>query len=58
MERDIIHRYNKDVVSTINFMGAYKGSYYFKWVKEMDIVSWDNYPRIDTLGAVWLWFMT
>ena len=21
---------------------------YFKWAKEMDIVSWDNYPRYDT----------
>jgi len=58
MERNIIRRYNKDVVITTNFMGAYKGLYYFKWVKEMDIVFWDNYPRIDTLGAVWLWSMT
>ena len=25
-------------------MGTYKGLDYFKWAKEMDIVSWDNYP--------------
>lgn len=48
MERDIIRRYNKDVIITTNFMGTYKGLDYFKWAKEMDIVSWDNYPRIDT----------
>ena len=29
-------------------MGTYKGLDYFKWAKEMDIVSWDNYPRYDT----------
>ena len=26
-------------------MEIYKGLDYFKWAKEMDIVSWDNYPR-------------
>lgn len=48
MERDIIRRYNKDVVITTNLMGTYKGLDYFKWAKEMDIVSWDNYPSFNT----------
>lgn len=48
MERDIIRRYNKDVPITTNLMGTYKGLDYFKWAKEMDIVSWDNYPSYNT----------
>ncbi len=48
MERDIIRRYNKDALITTNMMGAYKELDYFKWAKEVDIVSWDNYPRYDT----------
>ncbi len=48
MERDAIRRYDKDTVITTNLMGTYKGLDYFKWAKEMDIVSWDNYPSYDT----------
>lgn len=48
MERDIIRRYNKDVPITTNLMGTYKGLDYFKWAKEMDIISWDNYPSYNT----------
>jgi len=29
-------------------MGTYPMLDYFKWAKEMDVVSWDNYPAIDT----------
>lgn len=29
-------------------MGTFKGLDYFKWAKEMDVVSWDNYPSYDT----------
>ncbi|MFQ7551266.1 MAG: beta-galactosidase [Blautia marasmi] len=32
-------------------MGTYKGLDYFKWAKEMDVVSWDNYPSYNTPGA-------
>ena len=45
MERDAIRRYDKDTPITTNLMEIYKGLDYFKWAKEMDIVSWDNYPR-------------
>ncbi len=48
MERDIIRKYNPDALITTNLMGTYKGLDYFKWAKEMDIVSWDNYPTYKT----------
>lgn len=48
MERDIIRRYNPNTVITTNLMGTYKGLDYFKWAKEMDIISWDNYPSYNT----------
>lgn len=48
LERDTIRQYDKETVITTNLMGAYKGLDYFKWAKEMDIVSWDNYPSYDT----------
>lgn len=48
MERDIIRKYDRQIPITTNLMGTYKGLDYFKWAKEMDIVSWDNYPSYDT----------
>ncbi|HIU77276.1 MAG TPA: beta-galactosidase [Candidatus Pelethocola excrementipullorum] len=48
MERDAIRRTDKETPITTNLMGTYKGLDYFKWAKEMDIVSWDNYPGLET----------
>ena len=48
MERDIIREFDKETPITTNIMGTYKHLDYFKWGKEMDIVSWDNYPSYDT----------
>ena len=48
MERDVVRRYNSDTIITTNLMGTYKFLDYFKWAKEMDIVSWDNYPSYNT----------
>ena len=48
MERDEVRRYNPDTIITTNLMGTYKFLDYFKWAKEMDIVSWDNYPSYNT----------
>ncbi len=48
MERDTIRKYDKETPITTNLMGTYKGLDYFKWAKEMDIVSWDNYPSYNT----------
>ncbi|MGN0152781.1 MAG: beta-galactosidase [Wujia sp.] len=44
MERDIIKRHMPDAAVTTNLMGFYKPLDYFKWAKEMDFISWDNYP--------------
>lgn len=48
MERDAIRECDPSTPITTNLMGTYKGLDYFRWAKEMDIVSWDNYPSFDT----------
>jgi len=48
MERDAIRVHDKKTPITTNLMGVYKNLDYFKWAKEMDVVSWDNYPAYDT----------
>lgn len=48
MERDIIRRYDPETPITTNLMGTYKGLDYFRWAKEMDLISWDNYPSYNT----------
>lgn len=48
MERDIIKASGSKAPVTTNFMGTYKWLNYFKWAKELDIISWDNYPAYDT----------
>ena len=48
MERDAIRRFDSKTPITTNLMGTFKGLDYFKWAKELDIVSWDNYPSYDT----------
>ena len=47
-ERDAIREFDKETPITTNLMGTYKGLDYFKWAKEMDIISWDNYPSYNT----------
>jgi beta-galactosidase len=47
-ERDAIRKHDPDAVITTNLMGTYKQLDYFKWAKEMDIISWDNYPSYNT----------
>lgn len=34
-----------DVPVTTNFMGTYTGLNYWKFAPELDVISWDNYPR-------------
>ncbi len=46
-ERDAIRRHDNAPVTT-NLMGTYKQLDYFKWAKEMDVVSWDYYPAYNT----------
>ncbi len=44
MEKEAIRRYDEKTPVTTNLMGTYKTVDYFRWGKEMDFVSWDNYP--------------
>ena len=44
LERDVIKKVLPQAKVTTNLMGFYKPLDYFKWAKEMDFVSWDNYP--------------
>ncbi|PFN96784.1 beta-galactosidase [Bacillus sp. AFS076308] len=48
LERDVLKKYTPDIPVTTNLMGTYKELDYFKWGKEMDVVSWDNYPAYNT----------
>jgi len=48
MERDAIRKTDTITPITTNMMGTYKYLDYFKWAREMDIVSWDNYPSYNT----------
>lgn len=48
LERDAIREFDKETPITTNLMGTYKGLDYFKWAKEMDVISWDNYPSYNT----------
>ena len=48
MERDAIRKIDPTTPITTNLMGTFKGLDYFKWAKEMDLVSWDNYPAYNT----------
>ena len=48
MERDAIRKIDLTTPITTNLMGTFKGLDYFKWAKEMDLVSWDNYPSYNT----------
>lgn len=47
-ERDAIREFDSKTPVTTNLMGTYKPLDYFKFAKEMDIVSWDNYPAYNT----------
>ncbi|WP_430606494.1 beta-galactosidase [Enterococcus sp. DIV1368d] len=48
MERDAIRKIDPTTPISTNLMGTFKGLDYFKWAKEMDLVSWDNYPSYNT----------
>ncbi|MYL40793.1 beta-galactosidase [Virgibacillus salexigens] len=48
LERDAIRKHDQQIPITTNLMGLYEELDYFSWAKEMDVISWDNYPSIDT----------
>jgi beta-galactosidase len=45
LERDAIKEVTPQIPVTTNLMGFYKPLDYQKWGKEMDFISWDNYPQ-------------
>ena len=47
LERDELKKITPNLPITTNLMGFYKDLDYHKWAKEMDFVSWDNYPGYD-----------
>ncbi|QSF45728.1 beta-galactosidase [Paenibacillus tianjinensis] len=48
IEKEAIREHSKDIPVTTNLMGFYPELDYFEWAKHMDIISWDNYPALDT----------
>ena len=48
MEKEAIRKFDKETPLTTHMMGTFKGLDYFKWAKEIDVISWDNYPSYNT----------
>nr|WP_202887030.1 beta-galactosidase [Cohnella zeiphila] len=48
LEYDAIKKHTPNVPVTTNLMGFYPELDYFEWAKHLDVVSWDNYPSLDT----------
>ncbi|GEK58440.1 hypothetical protein MHA01_13450 [Marinococcus halophilus] len=47
-EYEAIKTYTPNLPVTTNFMGTYEGIDYFQWAPYLDVVSWDNYPGMET----------
>lgn len=43
-ERDAIRAFDAMHPITTNLMDTYEGADYFRWGREMDVISWDDYP--------------
>jgi len=48
LEYEAVKKYTPHIPVTTNLMGAFKELDYHKWAKHLDVVSWDNYPSLDT----------
>ncbi|MBD0380757.1 beta-galactosidase [Paenibacillus sedimenti] len=48
LEYEAIKKHTPHLPITTNLMGTYKPLDYFQWAKYMDVVSWDNYPSLNT----------
>ncbi|MFQ7303140.1 MAG: beta-galactosidase, partial [Beduini sp.] len=51
LEREAVRAITPNIPITTNLMGAYKPLDYQKWAKEMDFISWDNYPEYDAIAS-------
>lgn len=47
-EYEAIKSYTPNLPVTTNLMGTYEGIDYFQWAPYLDVVSWDNYPGMET----------
>lgn len=47
-ERDAIREHDAKHPITTNLMDIFEGLDYFKWGEQMDVISWDDYPFINT----------
>jgi len=47
-EYNAIKTITPNIEITTNLMGTFKPLDYFKWAKHMDVVSWDNYPGLNS----------
>lgn len=45
LERDAIRALTPDIPCTTNMMGTFPHLDYRKWAREIDVISWDCYPR-------------
>lgn len=45
-EYEVLKHYTPHIPITTNLMGTFKPLDYFKWAQYMDVISWDNYPRL------------
>ncbi|WP_054956918.1 beta-galactosidase [Paenibacillus dakarensis] len=48
LEYEALKSVTPQIPITTNLMGTYPELDYFKWAKYMDVISWDNYPSMDT----------
>jgi len=48
LEYDELKKHTPHLPVTTNLMGTYRELDYFAWAKHMDVISWDNYPSLDT----------
>ncbi|MEK3712891.1 beta-galactosidase [Paenibacillus sp. FSL R7-0333] len=48
LEYEAIKQHSTNIPITTNMMGFYPELDYFKWAKYLDVISWDNYPALDT----------
>ncbi|MDD9267485.1 beta-galactosidase [Paenibacillus sp. GCM10023248] len=48
LEYHAVKKHTPELPVTTNLMGLYKPLDYFKWAKYMDVISWDNYPSLNT----------
>ncbi|MCR8630577.1 beta-galactosidase [Paenibacillus radicis (ex Xue et al. 2023)] len=48
IEYEQLKQHTPHIQITTNLMGTYPELDYFQWAKHLDVVSWDNYPSLDT----------